>query len=293
MKTKGVKKMEKNLKQLTNRIHYLPHDSETDRPILSAICGDDETLIIDAGNSDKHAKLFLGELNQNQIANYHSVVLTHWHWDHCFGTNQMNLLTIAHENTKMHLEKMMEYDWSDEALDIRVEKGLENQFCSDMIKKEFRENRNITITLPNTTFKDKYEIDLGGIRCVVKHVGGDHSDDSSLIFVEEEKVLFLGDCLYPSVYAQQPQYKIENVRHLLENIEMFDAEIYVLSHEHPFSKDDFMGYIMLLKLICDLTEKHQRNHSNLVNELSTQLNRELSQLEEEIVFCFINGLSVD
>jgi len=285
--------MEKSLKQLTNRIQYLPHDPETDRPILSAICGEHRTLIVDAGNSDKHTKLFLDELNKSHIANYHSVVLTHWHWDHSFGTNQMNLLTIAHENTKIHLEKMIEYDWSDEALDNRVEKGLENQFCSDMIKKEFGEDRNITIKLPNITFKDKYEIELGGIRCVVKHVGGDHSDDSSLIYVEGEKVLFLGDCLYPSIYTQQPQYKIENVRHLIENIEMFDAEIYVLSHESPLSKEDFMGYIMLLKLICDLTGKHQRNHPNLVNELTTQLNRKLSQLEEEIVYCFINGLSVD
>lgn len=74
---------------------------------------------------------------------------------------------------------------------------------------------------------------------------------------------------------------------------MFDAEIYVLSHELPLSKEDFIGYIMLLKLICDLTEKLQRNHSNLVNELSTQLNRNLSQLEEEIVYCFSNGLTVD
>ena len=282
--------MGKNLKQLTNRIYYLPHDPETDRPILSVICGNHQTLIVDTGNSEEHARLFLDEINQHQITNYHSVVLTHWHWDHSFGTNKMNLLTIAHEKTKMQLEKIAGYEWSDDALDDRVEKGLENQFCSEMIKKEYGVNRDINITLPNITFKEQFEIDLGDIRCVIKHVGGDHSDDSSLIFVEEEKVLFLGDCLYPSIYTQQPQYKIDNVRHLLENIEMFDAEIYVLSHEPPLAKDDFMGYISLLKLICDLTEKHQRNHMNLVNELSTQIDRKLSQLEEEIVYCFINGL---
>lgn len=282
--------MGQNLKQLTNCIYYLPHNPETDRPILAAICGTDQTLIVDAGNSDKHAKLFLEELNKYQITNYHSVVLTHWHWDHSFGTNQMNMLTIAHEKTSMHLEEIIEYEWSDKALDERVEKGLETQFCSEMMKKEFGVDRNITITLPNITFKEQFEIDLGGIRCVIKYVVGDHSDDSSLIFVEEEKVLFLGDCLYPSIYTQQPHYKIDNVRHLLENIEMFDAEIYVLSHQPPLAKDDFIGYINLLKLICDLTEKHQKNHKNLVNELSTHINRKLSQLEEEIVYCFINGL---
>ncbi|WP_339163253.1 MBL fold metallo-hydrolase [Siminovitchia sp. FSL W7-1587] len=284
--------MENHLQQLTNRIYYLPDDPETDRPVMSAICGTDQTLIVDAGNSAKHAKLFLDELDQWQITNHHAVVLTHWHWDHSFGTNQLNRLTIAHENTKMHLEKMMEYDWSDEALDHRVEKGLENPFCSKMIKKEFGADREITIRLPHITFKDKLEIDLGGIRCVVKHVGGDHSDDSSLIFVEEEKVLFLGDCLYPSIYTKKPEYKIDNVRRLLKNIEMFDAEMYVLSHESPLSKHDFMGYTFLLQLICDVSEKHQRDHLNLVNELSTRLNRKLNQLEEEIVDCFMNGLSV-
>ena len=284
--------MEKNLKQLTNRIHYLPPDPETDRPILSAICGIHQTLIIDAGNSDKHAQLFLDALDQYQITNYHSVVLTHWHWDHSFGTNKMNLLTIAHENTKKYLENIIDYDWSDEALDNRVEKGLEIEFCSEMIKKEYGVDRNITITLPNITFKEKMEIDLGGVRCVVQHVGGDHSDDSSIIFVEEEKVLFLGDCLYPSIYTQQPLYKIDHVRHLIKSIEMFDADIYVLSHELPLTKKQFIGYINALKLICDLAEKHQSNHLNLVNELSTQLNRPLSQLEEEIVYCFMNGLSV-
>ncbi|NBJ69953.1 MULTISPECIES: MBL fold metallo-hydrolase [Clostridia] len=282
--------MEKKLKQLTDRIHYLPHDPETDRPILSAICGTHQTLIIDTGNSAKHAKLFLNELDRCQIKNHHAVVLTHWHWDHSFGANEMNKFTIAHEHTKTHLEKMVEYDWTDEALADRVEKGLENSFCSEMIKKEFGADRDITIALPNITFKDKLEIDLGGIQCVVKHVGGDHSDDSSLIFAKEEKVLFLGDCLYPSIYTQQPQYKVDNVRHLLENIEMFDADVYVLSHEPLLAKEDFKGYINLLKLICNLTEKHERNHLNLVNELSAQLNRKLSQLEEEVVYCFMNGL---
>lgn len=175
--------MRENLKQLTNRIYYLPHDAKTDRPILSAICGNHQTLIVDSGNSDKHAKLFLSEIGQYQISNCNSVVLTHWHWDHSFGTFQMKLFTIAHEKTKNHLEKLIGYNWSNEALDERVEKGLENMFCSEMIKKEFGEERSITITLPNITFKEELEIDLGDIRCMVKHVGGDHSDDSSVMFI--------------------------------------------------------------------------------------------------------------
>jgi glyoxylase-like metal-dependent hydrolase (beta-lactamase superfamily II) len=43
------------------------------------------------------------------------------------------------------------------------------------------------------TFEDEVQIDLGGITCIIKHVGGDHADDSVVIYIKEEKILFLGD----------------------------------------------------------------------------------------------------
>lgn len=282
--------MKHNLKQLTDKIYYLPHNPETDRPILSAISGNDQTLIVDAGNSYDHAKLFLNALNQCPVSNYHSVVLTHWHWDHSFGAQGMNLLTIAHEKTKTSLEKIMYYEWSDTELDKRVKSGLESQFCAEMIKKEFGTDRDISIIPPNITFKDELEIDLGGVRCIVKHVGGDHSDDSSVIFVKEEKVLLLGDCLYPSIYTKKPEYSTRNVRSVLQTIQKFDADTYVLSHQEPLTKDEFHGYTKLLELICDVTETYQTDKLGLTGELHNQLGRELTTLEDELVHCFINGL---
>lgn len=67
-------------------------------------------------------------------------------------------------------------------------------------------------------------------------------------------------------------------------------QIIILSHEPPLSKDEFIGYTGLLTLICDLTEKHQNNHSKIAVELSRHLNRHLSQLENEVIQCFINGI---
>lgn len=93
------------LQRLTDRIIYLQHHPATDRPILSAVSGDTQTLIVDAGNSQAHAHLFMNALEQYGVTNYHSVILTHWHWDHSFGAHEMNLLTIAHEETKSNLEK--------------------------------------------------------------------------------------------------------------------------------------------------------------------------------------------
>ncbi|HLR81134.1 MAG TPA: MBL fold metallo-hydrolase [Bacillota bacterium] len=282
--------MRNTCQQLTDRIYYLPHNPTTDRPVLAAICGDHRTITIDAGNSGNHADLFLSETSKNQIDNYHATVLTHWHWDHSFGMERLNLLTIAHKQTKEYLEKMLEYDWTDEALDYRVEIGLENQFCSDMIKKEYGSHRQITIVPPHITFQDKLEIDLGNLHCTVKHVGGDHASDSSIIFVEKEGVLFLGDCLYPSVYTDKPLYTVRRVRSLLEKISAFDAQTYVLSHEQPLTADEFQAYVQLLQMICDVIDKHQHHYAALIEDMRNQLGRQLSPLEKEVVDCFMNGL---
>lgn len=43
------------LNKLSDTIYYLPNQDEKDRPTLGLVCGDQYSLIIDAGNSTQHA----------------------------------------------------------------------------------------------------------------------------------------------------------------------------------------------------------------------------------------------
>ena len=58
--------MESMLK-VTDRIYYLPHNEETDRPILGYIKGDKFSLMVDSGNSKKHVDLFIDELSSLEM----------------------------------------------------------------------------------------------------------------------------------------------------------------------------------------------------------------------------------
>lgn len=278
------------IRQLTERIFFLPPEQDTDRPILAAIRGKQKTLLVDAGNSAQHASLFLKQLGKEDISNIQMVVLTHWHWDHSFGADELNVVTIAHEQTKWQLQQLIPLSWSDDALHKRVLEGSESPFCAEMIKKEYGNNRHITIALPNITFKEKIHLDLGDISCRVEHVGGDHSHDSSVIFVEEEKVLFLGDCLYPHLYSEKPIYTVHNVLSLVEQLNTFDADTYVLSHELPLTKSQFQHYTRLLTLLCHCTKEKAGNRHEMIDALTTQLSRELNQSELAAVDCFANGV---
>ena len=37
---------------------------------------------------------------------------------------------------------------------------------------------------------------------MLKHVGGDHAHDSVVMYIKEEKILFLGDCIYADIFLK-------------------------------------------------------------------------------------------
>ncbi len=282
--------MQKKLKGISKNIMYMPANHDTDRPILAVISGSKSSLIIDSGNSSKHARLFQNELEKYNITNTKYVVITHWHWDHIFGINEMNLITIANEKTKNQIIKMKNYEWTREALDKRVKDKIEIPFCAEMIKKEFGNFNDIKITCPDVIFDNRIIIDLGGITCVVENVGGDHSSDSTVIYVEEEKVLFLGDCLGPDIYNGKWSYDIDTVLALLNKLESYDADIYIQSHWKPENKEEFLNYINDIRKIAYIVKRHAGKINRVKVEAEEKLNRCLTQDDYELIEFFINGL---
>ncbi|MFD2444773.1 MBL fold metallo-hydrolase [Bacillus sp. CGMCC 1.16607] len=278
------------LEKLTDRFWYLTPVSETDRPILGVVVGDNNTLMIDAGNSEAHADYFLNELNKKQIREPNIVVLTHWHWDHIFGLSSLkNMNSLASKQTKEEMEKLTPLIWSDEALDERVREGTEIEFCATCIKKEFESHRDITITLPDVTFENRLEIDLGGVTCILQHVGGDHAPDSVVVFVKEEKILFLADCIYPDIFAEKRNYTTQRTLDLLDVLETFDADTYVLSHWKPISKDEFNLEVQLLRNIASMTIEFQGNRNNIIDAYENHVGRKLNEDELETIEYFVNG----
>ena len=94
------------LNRISEHVYWLSPDGATDRPTLGAIVGKRATLIVDAGNSAAHAKLFLGELAKLETAKPKYVMLTHWHWDHVFGASAFEVPIFACHETQRVIEEM-------------------------------------------------------------------------------------------------------------------------------------------------------------------------------------------
>lgn len=278
------------INKIGNSFWYITPVAETDRPILGMVVGANKTLMIDAGNSEDHANYFQKELLKRGVPNPDMVVLTHWHWDHIFGLSALsNTVSIAFTETKKEMEKLIPFSWSDEAIDARVKEGTEIEFCARAIKEEFRNHRDIKIVLPDVTFENRIEIDLGGVTCIVQHVGGDHAADSTIVYVKEDKILFLADCIYPNMYAVKENYTIEETLRLLDKLEQFDAETYIPSHQKPITKEEFNQEVAKLRMIAEFTAICGGDQQKIIKEYEKQVKRELTEEEKETISNFVNG----
>lgn len=184
------------LKQLTPNVFYFPFNHDTDRPNLGCVAGQDAALLIDAGNSPRHARSFLDEVSQTIGVPIKYVAITHGHWDHVFGLQSLPFYSIGQALTQEQLKRMQALSWEDEALDSRVHTGEEIAFCSEMIKKEMPSRHDLTIPLLAETYQDKLTIDLGQQLVELHHVESDHAvEQQTLIqyFVNGNKKLSKAD----------------------------------------------------------------------------------------------------
>lgn len=215
------------MEQISEHVWWLP-PGKPDRPSLCAVVGERRTLMLDGGSSPAHARLLLAALPRRPDA----VVYTHSHWDHVLGGVEVGGLVIAHALTAERLVELGSRDWSDE--------GLEGRGYADDVKQELPSPRTVEIVPADIVFQEGVDVDLGGVVAHVRHVGGAHADDSSVVLVEPDGVLFLGDAL-----CDPPDET------LVDTIFGFGARLYVEGHHPSIStREDVEGYIR--ELLADL-----------------------------------------
>ncbi|GAB4438527.1 MAG: MBL fold metallo-hydrolase [Anaerolineae bacterium] len=253
--------------------------------------GERATLIVDAGNSPAHANLLLAELARLKLPPPDYLVLTHWHWDHVFGIEAFEVPLFAHAETGRALEEMATLDWSDAALDLRVAEGSEIEFCRDMIKLEWPDRTHLRLRAPDVTFVTGLEFNLGGVRCHVDHVGGDHASDSCIVAVPDDGVIFLGDCLYEDLHHGPHNYTVEKLFPLIDRILRHHADSYIFGHHQaPVPKTEMLEFTESLQLIGQLVEQTGDNRAEILQKLPAKIGATPNEEHLEIVEAFLAGL---
>jgi glyoxylase-like metal-dependent hydrolase (beta-lactamase superfamily II) len=215
---------------------------------------------VDAGASRAHAAEFRAAMDAAGLPPVTFVALTHWHWDHVFGTAAFDVPTFAHGETARRVAWMSGLDWSDAALDARVGTGEEIAFCRDMIRAELPDRSGLTLRVPDVTFGDGADVTVdlgGGVTCRLLHVGGDHAADSVAVHVPGDRVAFLGDAIYYTVYEEPRRYTAARLFPLLDRLLALDAEHYLAGHDtEPMTHAAFAEFAEQARVSWAVVERH-------------------------------------
>ena len=112
-------------------------------------------------------------------------VITHWHWDHTFAMHAVNGLTMANKRTNGYLLECMK----------KIEANGPDEFLNmyDSIRKEYEGGKVVIVVPADIVFEGDMTIDLGGCTVKLIQTKAPHTDDSTLVYVCEDKTLFVGD----------------------------------------------------------------------------------------------------
>ncbi|MGZ4291619.1 MAG: MBL fold metallo-hydrolase [Gaiellaceae bacterium] len=149
-----------------------------------AIVSGDAALVYDTHVSVEHGRWIRAVL-EGEGARTFTVVLSHWHLDHVAGTAAFgDCDVIACERTAEHLAGSRE----------AIESGsLEGPPAID------------PLVLPTITFRDRLELDIGGLHLELLHTDI-HSDDATVLWWPDRELLLCGDTLEDTVtYVDEPR----------------------------------------------------------------------------------------
>ena len=222
------------LKKLSEHIWYMPFEEERDRPNLGYVKGEKMSLAVDAGHSEAHIREFYDLLQKEGLPLPSLTVLTHWHWDHTFAMHAVNGLTLANQTTNGHLLECIK----------KIEANGPDVFLNmhDSVRKEYSGGKEMIVVPADIIFAGDITIDLGGCTVKLMQTQAPHTDDSTLVYVCEDKTLFVGD----STCSESPNGTRDKnrTRILSDKIRSTGAAICVEGHWQPIETEDTLADLL-------------------------------------------------
>jgi glyoxylase-like metal-dependent hydrolase (beta-lactamase superfamily II) len=238
------------LHQVSPHVWWYTPEQRRDRPSLAVVVGARESLLLDVGASPAHLGEFLAALEAVGVRRPSRAVLTHWHWDHVFGLGGFPGVVISSRATADQLARMCTYDYSDAGLPALLADGREIPFTGEHMQRELAdaERRALRLRVPELVIDDRLSLDLGGVECELRLVGGDHAPDSVVIHVPADRLLFMGDCLCEVVYTEPRRFTRERLLPLVAHLEEFAADIHLMGHaDEPIDGDEMRRWLHFIR----------------------------------------------
>jgi glyoxylase-like metal-dependent hydrolase (beta-lactamase superfamily II) len=220
-------------------------------PNVGIVIGERATLIVDTGLGDKNGAIVLAEARKLSDNTEFVLTATHFHPEHDLGA------TAFPDDAKMVRWRAQQAE-ADEVGEQTIERF--KQF-SPVVAELLAGARFRAV---DTLFDDELRIDLGGVHVRVIGVGPNHTLGDTVMFVEEDRVLYTGDvvmAVFPAASAQSG-----SVNKWLDNMVAFavlDPTVVVPAHGRTGGAEMISNYRAYLTAVRDRTASAKRQGQSL------------------------------
>lgn len=231
-----VPEKKSKLKKVANSTYLLEFRENTDRPNLGYIYKENGSYIIDAGNSKKHVKHFYKKLKKNNLPMPKYSIITHHHWDHCFGLIHTNTHSYGLSKTN---EEIIKYDTLIKEIGIKylIKEKIIPLFSKDHLLLEYKHKlKSIRLSTISKTFDNNLAID----NLLLFRFPSNHTDDTLAILDKEDSILYLGDALCGKIIDFDFISDINILNEQYDLINSLDFKIAIESHQSPKTKEEIL-----------------------------------------------------
>lgn len=242
----------------------------------------DQTIVFDTFNTQQAAEDLkaIAEKMTNRPVTF--VINSHWHGDHIRGNQVFKECHLI--SSQLTYEKMKEIHPSRISHQKDDIQGLKNYIAS--LKEQFRQTNEtelanqinflyeierslptLELVLPQLIFKDEMIFHGKKRSAKLLTLGGGHSFCDSILYLPEDKVIFMGDLLFvechPTFFDESNP---EKWKHLLKQLAGMDVEIVIPGHGSIGTKEDiykvidYINEIMIIAKEINETEETEVPH---------------------------------
>jgi glyoxylase-like metal-dependent hydrolase (beta-lactamase superfamily II) len=167
--------------KLTDHVWAIPDFNVGLVPNVGIIVGSKATLVVDTGLGPRNGEAIVREMKKVSRNADVYVVTTHYHPEHSLGAG-------AFTGAKLVMTRMQQQDMTE------LGKGIQETFASrSALNKELLSG--VPYPTPDILFDREHRLDLGGVhaRLLWRGPASLHTRGDTMVFVEEDRVLFTGD----------------------------------------------------------------------------------------------------
>jgi glyoxylase-like metal-dependent hydrolase (beta-lactamase superfamily II) len=205
--------------KLTPHVWAIPDFNVGLVPNVGIIVGNRATLVVDTGLGPRNGEAIVREMRKVSTNAEVYVVTTHYHPEHSLGAS-------AFKGAKLLLTRAQQQEMAELGKQIQDTFASRSPLNAELLN-------GVPYPTPDILFDRDYRLDLGGIhaRFLWRGPSAMHTRGDTMIFVEEERVLFTGDVVMSQRFlAAQNTSSISTWLSTLEELSSLKPAKVVPSH---------------------------------------------------------------